>query len=177
MKNETNEKKKIKLEFEVNWRPNLFDLVIIVLGVAVMAAIILVMRFSNATLGETVSMEYVIELQNLPEGTWENVQIGDTITDNVWNMELGTVVSVSTEPQTRSMGDTAGTHVYQSEVPGYENILIRLRSNMTDSESELATTSGFTLRVGTSVSAVGPCYAGSGYVTIIDLDSVGEPDK
>ena len=158
----SNEKKQFK------WRPNLFDIVIILIGIAVMAVIVLVMRPAAQNVSETVSMEYTIELQNMPAGAWENVQEGDALTDNIKNLGMGTVVSVSAVPYTRAISDADGEHVYQSEVPGYENVEIVVRANMSVTDSALITEGGYTVRVGGSVAAKGPCYAGTGYVISID---------
>ena len=66
----------MKHERKSTWRPNLFDLVIVALGAAVMAVIVLVMRPAAANISETVPMEYTVELQNMPEGAWELVNTG-----------------------------------------------------------------------------------------------------
>ena len=46
----------MKHERKSTWRPNLFDLVIVALGAAVMAVIVLVMRPAAANISETVPM-------------------------------------------------------------------------------------------------------------------------
>lgn len=158
----SNEKKQAK------WRPNLFDIVIVLIGIAVMAVIVLVMRPAATNVSQTIPMQYTIELQNMPEGAWENVQAGDSLTDNIKNLGMGKVVSVSAVPYTKATANAAGDHVYQSQVPGYENVIIVVEANMSVTDSALITEGGYTVRVGGSVAAKGPCYAGTGYVIAVD---------
>ena len=107
----------MKHERKSTWRPNLFDLVIVALGAAVMAVIVLVMRPAAANISETVPMEYTVELQNMPEGAWELVNTGDMLYDNIRNQAMGTVVAVDHAPYTRPIANASATHVYQSPVP------------------------------------------------------------
>ena len=88
----------MKHERKSTWRSNLFDLVIVALGAAVMAVIVLVMRPAAANISETVPMEYTVELQNMPEGAWELVNTGDMLYDNIRNQAMGTVVAVDHAP-------------------------------------------------------------------------------
>jgi len=158
----------MKHEKKPVWRPNLFDLVIVLLGAAVMAVIVMVMRPAAADINETTPMEYTIELQNMPEGSWELVQPGDAISDNIRNQAMGTVVSVDHAPYTRAVADADGTHVYQSAVPQAENVILVLRTNMTVTSSSLVTEGGYIVRVGGAVAGKGPCYAGTGFVVGIN---------
>ena len=130
----------MKHERKSTWRPNLFDLVIVALGAAVMAVIVLVMRPAAANISETVPMEYTVELQNMPVGAWELVNTGDMLYDNIRN------------------------HVYQSPVPNAENVILTLRTNMTVTDSSLVSEGGYIVRVGGAVAGKGPCYAGTGFV-------------
>ena len=153
---------------QFKWRPNLFDIVIILIGIAAMAVILLVMRPAATNVSKTVTLTYTIELQNMPAGTAELVQSGDNLTDNIKNLGMGTVVSASAVPYTVATANADGTHVYQSEVAGYENVLILVEANVSVTDSALITDGGYTVRVGGSVAAKGPCYAGTGYVINID---------
>ena len=153
---------------QFKWRPNLFDIVIILIGIAAMAVILLVMRPAATNVSKTVTMTYTIELQNMPEGTSELVQAGDSLTDNIKNLSMGSVVSVTAVPYTVSTANADGTHVYQSEVPGYETVRIVVEANVSITDSSLVTDGGYTVRVGNSVAVKGPCYAGTGY--LIDID-------
>lgn len=158
----------MKHEKKTTWRPNLFDLVIVALGAAVMAVIVLVMRPAAANISETVPMEYTVELQNMPEGAWELVNTGDMLYDNIRNQAMGTVVAVDYAPYTRPIANADATHVYQSPVPNAENVILTLRTNMTVTDSSLVSEGGYIVRVGGAVAGKGPCYAGTGFVIGID---------
>lgn len=150
------------------WRPNIFDAVIVLIGAAVMALIVLVLRPAAANVNMTGDQEYTIELINLPEGTWEMIHPGDKLIDNVKKQALGEVVSVEALPYTSSMAKADGTAVVDSVVPGYERILVTVRSDMTVTDKAVTTAGGFTLRVGVDVAVKGPSYAASGYVVAIE---------
>ena len=157
-----------KEQKKFQWKPNLFDLAVVVIGVAMMALIVLVLRPAAARVERTESIEFTIEVQNMPEGSWELVQAGDTLFDNVRKMQLGTVVSASAEPYAVPVSKVDGSAVVESVMPGYENILIVVRSDMTITNKEVQTVGGFTLRVGGSVDLRGPSYAGNGFVVAIE---------
>lgn len=152
------------------WRPNLFDLAVVVIGAAVMAVIVLVLRPAAAGVDGTKPMEFTVEVQNMPEGSWELVHAGDTIIDSVKKMQLGTVVSVSSAPYTMSIAKADGSAVVESVMPGYESVFIVIRSDMTITSKEILTSGGFTVSVGSPVYLSGPSYAGSGYVVAIERE-------
>lgn len=158
----SNEKKKFQ------WKPNIFDVVIVLLGAAVMALIVLVLRPAAANVNKTEALEYTVELINMPEGTWKNIQAGDALIDNVKNQDLGTVVSVEPVPYTMSMAKADGSAVVESSVPNYESILVVVRSDMSITDKAVITSGGFAVRVGTDVYVKGPSYAGSGYVVAVE---------
>lgn len=150
------------------WRPNIFDAVIVLIGAAVMALIVLVLRPAAANVNKTEALEYTVELINMPEGTWRNIQAGDALIDNVKNLDLGTVVSCEAVPYTMSMAKADGSAVVESAVPNYESIHIVVRSHMSLTDKAVITSGGFTVRVGTDVYVKGPSYAGSGYVIAVE---------
>lgn len=155
-------------EKKIKWRPNLFDIVIILIGIAVMAVIVLVMRPAATNVNQNTALEYTIELQGMPEGASRNIQVGDEITDNVRHQLLGTVVSVTTVPYTTNTSTADGLHTYQKAIEGFETAHVVLRSNMSITDSEIITEGGFTIRVGAAVAAKGPCYACNGFVIAIE---------
>lgn len=152
------------------WKPNVFDAAIVLIGAAVIALIVLVLRPAAANVNKTGEMDYTVELINMPEGTWKLIQEGDALIDNVKKQDLGKVVAVEALPYTSSMAKADGTAVVDSPVPGYERILVTVRSNMTVTDKAVVTSGGFTLRVGLDVAVKGPCYAASGYVIAIDRE-------
>ena len=158
----SSEKKKFQ------WKPNLFDLAVVVIGAAVMALILLVLRPAAAGVDRTQTMEFTVEVQNMPEGTWELVHIGDPIYDSSRKVQIGTVASVSSKPYTMSMAKADGSAVVDSVMPGYEVILLDIRTTMTIMSKEVQAEGGYTLRVGNGIYLNGPNYAGSGYIVAIE---------
>lgn len=146
------------------WHPNLFDAIIILLGIVLIAAVYIFSRPATIQHAATVPMEYIVELNNVPEGTSEFVQVGDIVTDAIKNMNMGTVKAVKAVPYTVVSTDETNRKVVQAPVEGYETVQLTIESNMTVTNSAVTTEGGYIVRVGAQARVKGPCYAGSGFV-------------
>lgn len=150
---------------KMKWRPNLFDIIVILIGIAAVAILFVVNRpAETAASPSTSKVSYTINLLNLPEGTYEHIQVGDTIIDNVKKLNMGTVTAIEAIPYTVSATDKENGVVYQAPVDGWETILLTLEADAVVTDSSITATSGYVIQVGSSVKALGPTYAGTGYI-------------
>lgn len=150
------------------WRPNLFDVVIVLLIVMVGAVLYFVLRPTAGNVVQTVPMRYTVEMLNLPEGTSRLVDVGDTIIDNSKNNGMGKVVEVKVVPYTEECDDVENGVIRQAAVPGYETILLTLEANMVVTDSSITTEGGYLVRVGQPSNTEGDNYAATGYVVGIE---------
>ena len=76
-------------------------------------------------------------------------------------------------PYKQSVENLQDQTIVESEVPGKITANVTLKADCTDDGTKIATTSGFTLAVGTSMSVLGPGYSGSGYLISMDRSENG----
>lgn len=148
-------------------RPNLIDIVLILLVFAVvLVAWILVHGDDSAN--DAVTRNYVVELINLSPDMADCVSVGDKVTDNVKNYDIGTVVGLEVTPYiVTALNEETG--IYQTtEVPGKITLLVTIEADTTESEKEISTVSGYELRVGTSVSCTVGKLTAAGYIIGLD---------
>lgn len=150
------------------WRPNLFDIVIVLIIAAVGFVLYMMLRPTAGSVVQTTPMRYTIEMLNLPEGTHQRMAVGDEIFDNTRNYSMGKVVALEVSPYIVEVDDTAAGIVRQAEVPGYETVLLTLEANMVVTDSSLTTEGGYLVRVGLSTKARGDDYAATGYIVSIE---------
>ena len=150
------------------WHPNLFDVVIVLLIVAVAAVLYFMLRPTAGNVVQTVPMRYTVEMLNLPEGTSKMMDVGDTIIDSSKNYGMGKVVEVKVIPYTVECDDVENGVTRQAVVPGYETVLLTLEANMVVTDSSITTEGGYLVRVGQSSKAKGDNYAATGYVVGIE---------
>jgi hypothetical protein len=158
------QKSKLRLRF------NFFDVVIIL---AALGAGFLLLRLTDAgegtvmNPGKTVTVNYTLELSNLPEGTAPLIKPGDRLIDVVEKRNVGTVVSVEYRPYISTSKNSLTGDYILTEVPQRESAVISVTLDAVDSGSEL-NASGFIPRGGMGMSVTGPGYAGSGLITDIE---------
>lgn len=158
------QKGKFKLRF------NFFDIIIIL---AALGAGFLLLRLTDAdggtalNPGKPVTVNYTLELHNLPAGTPELIKPGDRLTEVVEKRYIGTVVSVEYGPYRPTSKDSLTGDYILTEVPGREMAVIKVSLDAVDTGSELSA-SGFVPRGGLGLSVTGRGYAGSGI--ILDME-------
>ena len=148
--------------------PNFIDIAFVVLIAAVALAAYFLSHSSTEAAAETVKRSYVVELTQLDTDMAGSVAVGDSVTDNVKNYDLGTVTAVEVIPYTTSALDEAAGLYHMSEVPGKITLLVTIEADTTETASEINTVSGHPLRIGTSVSCSVGSLTAAGY--IIELD-------
>lgn len=139
-------------------RPNFFDILIVILLLLVVLAAYWLSHRSAAPTAVVTTRTYTVELAQLKSGMEAYVAVGDPVTDNVKNYDVGTVTAVEVRPYTtnKSLDEEAGTY-RQAPVEGWVNVVLTIEVDTTETDASVDTVSGYTLRTG----AVGSFTAGS----------------
>lgn len=164
------EKKRIK------WKLNLFDIgLIVVVLLAAAGVVALKLAGSSAstdpatgTPAGKITVNYVVELEQLHQQTAEMVKVGDQLHERTRKEAMGTVTSVKVEPaRTLTKNELEGTFQF-AEVPERYNVTMEVTALATESESNIALESGLEIRAGTAVRVFGPDYYGAGYILSVE---------
>lgn len=147
--------------------PNFFDILIILLLVLIAVAAYFVSHRDNTT-QEVGMRSCTIELTDLEESMADSVAVGDQVTDNIKNYEIGTVTAVEVQPYTQGVVDEENAVLRQQATPGRIKLLVTVECPTVESEKEVATTGGYTLRTGTAVSVSAGKLTGAGYIVYVE---------
>jgi hypothetical protein len=148
-------------------RLNVFDAVII--GAAVVVAVIF-LRLGRAggveplSSGKQITVYYMLELTNVPEGLASRIKPGDSVTEVVEKRAIGTVISVEEETYKVISKDTLTGEYFQTEVPERYTANVLIEASAQETDESIVVDGGFFVRNGLPVSARGPGYAGSGHI-------------
>lgn len=146
-------------------RPNFIDIGFIALIAAVaLTAYLLSHREAADVTVPTVTRSYTIELASLDPSVAECFAVGDPVTDNIKNLAIGTVTAIESVPATSSATDEEAGIIRQAEIPDRVTLYVTIEAATTETQSQIATTSGFTLRVGSPVSCVIGSMRATGYI-------------
>lgn len=144
--------------------PNFIDIAFILLIAAVALTAYFLSHRSSANTIQTVPRTYVIELNNLEPHMADCVSVGSAVTDNVKNYAMGTVTAVEAMPYTiSSINEDEGKYV-QSEVPGKITLHVTVQAETIEDAKGISTDTGYSLRIGTSVSCTINSLTASGYI-------------
>lgn len=152
------------------WKINIFDIVIIaiVLVIAVLFLYFTTFKGQSAGSNESSVVTYMIELRDISKNVADKIQVGDALSDSVKKNDLGVVQSVRIVPYT-TLGQVTETGEYiLSEVPDRYTAILVVESPAVETDSSITVGSGFVIRCGTSVGAVGPGYIGIGTILTIE---------
>ena len=148
---------------------NLFDIIIIVLVIAIAAGLIYVKTRSVEKGGDADStVEYSIELSSMSDRTEGMIKPGDKIEDKIKKLYMGEVKSVEFYPSTKEATDYETGDTVYTELPGLISARVVLTADCRQTESTITVNGGYVVRIGTEVSVLGPGYAGAGYVVGIE---------
>ena len=93
--------------------------------------------------------------ENTPEGiedqdgyTYNDIQPGDKLVDNIKNFEMGTVISAEAVPVQSLQLDHDNQQYVLADLEGYEDVLVTVESPCTLSDEALTTAGGYAVRVG-----------------------------
>lgn len=148
-------------------RPNFFDIVFIVL-ILLAAALAYFLSHRDAAVQEVTRRTYQLELTHLEESMQDRVAVGDTVVDNIKNYGMGTVTAIEVYPYTDRANDEENGIIRQTPVDGYVTLLLTVEADTVEGEKEIATTDGYVLRTGTSVSCTAGALAATGYVLTVE---------
>ena len=146
-------------------RINVFDIVIIVLVLVVAGG---AYAFTHReTKLETRLLRYSMELIDCPAGFSQNVQVGDTLTDNIKNYHMGTVISVEARPSMKLGEDRNTGNVVESAIEGKETVILVVEADVTESASDFKVDGNYVVKAGKEVAVKGNGYAGKGYILTV----------
>lgn len=157
---------------------NLFDGIILAIALAAAAVLAWLILSPPLTDKDDVTQgtaQYTVHLTRWPEGTSSLVQIGDEITDNLYNRALGEIVDIKTEPCRILVVDVINRRQVMAEVEGYEDVLVTLESPC--EIHKFSVTAGedhYPLQVGNMAFLRGAGYMGSGVVERIEITEIFE---
>lgn len=147
--------------------PNFIDIILIVLVVAV-AAVAYFLSHQDASPAQTVKRSYVLEVTQLDPAIADCVEAGDTVTDNIKNYDMGVVTAVERQTSTAAVLNKELGEYVLAEYPDKVTLYITIEADTTESDSTIATESGYTLRIGTGVSCTIGAMKASGYIVGLD---------
>lgn len=162
---------------KTKWRLNIFDVIIIAVVLTIAAAVLIIWRSTgiDKSTGDDASattIRYTVELTNMAGDTANLISAGDTLIDSVKKNTMGTVVLVDVSVMTTSTKNLENGDTVLSPVPDKMTATIVLEVEGTETQSQIVASSGYLIRVGEIVQALGPGYAGLGY--IIAVERVGD---
>jgi hypothetical protein len=156
------------------WRLNFFDAAII--AVVLVAAFVFIRLQGGAGIlpnaGTSATVRYIIELTNLPKEAVDRIQTGDSITDKVEKHAMGRVTDFTVEPFRVSAKDLSTGEYALHEVPDRYSARLVLEASSIVSATNITVDSGYIVRCGIEVSALGPGYGGVGYIVDIMRDDL-----
>ncbi len=151
-----------KKKFKINF----FDVVIILIVACVGLGVYF---FTNKTpAAETKKLTYVVELNKTTPGLEDYIRIGDDLTENTKNYNMGKVVSFETVPYSKITPDYENNTFVESVDPYYNSVFITVEANVTETASSYAVDGQYIVRAGTEVFVKGEGYAGEGYIVKVN---------
>ena len=148
--------------------PNVFDILFIVLILAVAAGAWYVSRDEEEVQVETRTRTYLLELTDMEDEMAQYVSVGDTVKDNVKNAVMGTVTNVEVIQATAQVLNEETEIIQDSPREGRIVIHLTVEAETTETGIAVSTVSGYTLRVGKSVSCTVGQLTSPGYILAVE---------
>ena len=148
-------------------RPNFFDILFIILILAA-AATAWFLSHREAATAETRTRTYMFELLDIQEEMLDCISVGDSVTDNVKNLAMGTVTNVEVLPSTVQVLDEGTGVIRQADRPGRYTLHVTVEAETVETETSIETTAGYVLRVGSVVSCSIGGMTASGYILALE---------
>ncbi len=148
------EKKKFKINF--------FDIIIVLIVICIGAGLYIFTH--RDTTVDTKKLTYMIELNKTTPGLEDYIRVGDDLTENTKNYNMGKVVDFETIPYTKLTPDYENNIFRDSVDPTCDTVRITVEANVTESASAYAVDGQFVVRAGTEIFVKGEGYAGEGYI-------------
>lgn len=146
---------------------NLFDWIVLVLIIAVVAAVALYIYASQSG-GNKCEVTFTVEFKEVDENfvniVSESHIRGDEIKDSIKGYSLGNAYAVETQPDMVINFDETERKFVEVELPGRYRVYLTVRGTGTETDDSLYL-DGQPIKVGNKMSLKGKGYAQSGYVT------------
>ncbi len=151
-------------------RLNLFDTIVLILALVVGGVLLLTSTTSLEVISspEVKTATYTIRLRDTVAEVVDAIEVGDQLEDAVKNLDLGQVVSVTSQPSLQTVLDEENLVYYSQPHPTYLNVDIVVTAPASMTEDEIILSSGYTIRGADVIYVRGPGYLGSGIVMDID---------
>lgn len=149
---------------------NVFDIVLIVIAVA-LAAVIFLSRGSSSALTlepRSVTVHYTVEIRELDQDFRDVVAPGDAVMDRIKKYNIGTVESVSYGEAVRSVEDFEAGIKRLAPVPGCLRMDIAITAQATVSDSAITVDGGYDVRVGAEANIATPGFSGTGVIIAVE---------
>ncbi len=146
---------------------NLLDLILIVLFLAIAALAALFFAGKDSTTGIALPVSYVVEVRNQDEAYFNNVNIGEAVSDGITGAYLGTISGFEKKPaQVIVQADDA---LVAASPEGKFDGYITISADATASYPDIML-AGEPLKIGTSIAYRSETLAMHGYIVKIDFD-------
>jgi len=157
-------------------RLNLFD-GLVLLAALVVAALLLWSYLKpepavDTPAPTTQTMRYTVRFSRWVEGSSDMIEVGDVLTDNIKNYEMGTVVAVEPVPVETLLLDEESRAYVLSDFPGYEDVKVTIEAPCTVSGEAVTVGGGYVVRVGTTAYIRGQGYMASGPVISMEREGM-----
>lgn len=159
------------MEKKFRFKLNLFDGIVLVLGLIVVAVLgYFTLRPAAAPEANSAvqTVRYTVCLEAALEGTGDFVNVGDTVYDSIKNYNLGTVESVEVGPGLVKTLDEETKTIVFAETEGLENVYITVVANGTLGDNAVVLDGAYNLRVNAVAYIRGEGFFGFGPVVYIE---------
>lgn len=162
---------------KLGWKPNLFDLVVAVIALAVVVGMVGLWLWQNRPVDDLeepsqwpreVTVRYTVELNEMPLDAAQSIQPGDEVLERSLNKPVGVVESVEVRLTRVVVHDQNTGEQYYTEIPERYTAAIVLTASAKEYASNFTTENGLVVRVGTFVRMMGTGYSGSGYIVRVE---------
>lgn len=149
---------------------NAFDIVIIVLLLAVAGAVIYFGVTGGGALfqkNDTVEILYTVRVREIPNDVVLTLDKGDTVIDSVKLYEVGNIESYTTEPSPFYGQNEEEKSTVLGTYPDVKDVYVTVRAEATKSE-EKYDVNGMRVAVGTAIYLRTPHFAGYGFCSSVE---------
>ena len=150
---------------------NLFDGIVLVIGLVAVAVLASFMLKSDDVPETTPNLEtirYTVRIEGAVKGTSEQIKVGRSLNDSIKNYNIGTVESVEITPARTKVFRESEQRFAVVENPELEDIYITLTVPGVIGTESVTIDGGYTLRVCNTVYIRGAGFVGYGPVLSIE---------
>lgn len=157
-------------------RLNLFDGLVLLAALAVAALLLWINLKPEPTVDAPAptaqTMRYTVTFRRWVEGSSDMIEVGDVLTDNIKNFEMGTVASVEPGPVETLLLDHEKREYILTDFPGYEDVTVTIEAPCTVSGEAVTVGGGYVVRVGATAYIRGQGYMASGPIIAMEREGM-----